>query len=425
MKFTANLLFIISGFINVHAQTIVHDSVTMNPGYQEDVFYNFYSGTKTQATISNWDLAFCINPMDVGIRVNSGNGTALWAVPTTDTSGWASLDSAGFQAWQELHNTDSSMFTGAFNINNTPNQFDFSWGVYDFNTHEVIGDSLFLIKVTDAQGLIYFKKLWIIKRADNASHDWIFRYANLDNTGDMTVTIPTASYIDKNFIYYSITSGTTNDREPLNTEWDMQFTRYTTDVGGGYYYPVTGVYSNNGVQVADVRPVDVSATNSDQPFLNLYTDNMSEIGYDWKTFNMSLNMWEIEDSLVYFVRTNAGEVYKLVYTGFDGSTTGNIYFDKTLIYTTGISDAMIEQNYFIIYPNPAHEIATLIYPAPKQGLANLQITDLNGKCVFKNQVLEKEGLNKFNLNISSLSRGIYFVELKSEQHITRQKLIVQ
>jgi hypothetical protein len=409
----------------IFAQT-VNDSVSMSAGYQYDIFYSLYSGNKPSALINNWDIAFCTNPMEVGIRVNSINGVNLWAIPGTDTTGWATVDSAGYQNWQELHNTDTAIYFGAFNVNYTSSQFDFSWGVYDFNTHEVIGDSLFLIKLTDLSGNIYFKKLWIIKRADNANHDWIFRYANLDNSGDMTVTVPTTIYSDKNFIYYSIINNNTTDREPANTDWDLQFTRYITDLGGGYYYPVMGIYSNYGVLVADVRPVDVAATNSDAPYLNLYSNHLNEIGHDWKTFNMATSMWEIEDSLVYFVKTNAGEVYKLVMTGFDGSSTGNVFFNKTLISTTGVNEiANNNSANTIVFPNPASGEIKILYNVAQKSNLEFQLSDINGTVVLKTQVKANSGMNGYSFGTQSLAKGVYILQLLSDNRSEQHKIIIE
>ena len=422
MKYFYSVLLLLTA-LHLNAQTVVSDSVSMGPGYQYDIFYNLNNGSKTAALINEWDLAFCINPMDVGIRINSINGVSLWTIPATDTSGWATVDSAGYQSWPELHNTDSAMFAGAFNVSGTASQFDFSWGVYDFNTHEVIGDSLFLMKVTDPQGNEYFKKLWIIKRADNSTHDWVFRYANIDNTGDVTVTIPSTSYATKNFVYYSIINGNTVDREPGNPDWDMEFTRYTTDVGGGTYYPVAGVYSNYGVLVADVRPVDVASVTSDAPYLSLYTDKMDEIGYDWKTFNLGTNSWDVEDSLLYFVRTNAGEVYKVVMTGFDGSVTGNIFFDKTLISTTGISETA-DASSLHLYPNPAGDIAHILYTCSRQEKITIGIYDMNGKVAGNYNTDSAEGFHDFPVSVSHLNSGVYLVVISNGSQIHRQKLIV-
>lgn len=422
-KFNLQLFVLLILSINARSQVASNDSVTMNPNYQDDVFYSFYSGTKTPAMINNWDLAFCINNMDVAIRVNDVNGVNLYAVPGTDTSGWATLDSSGFQNWQELHNSDTMMFTGAFNINGNGGGFDFSWGVYDLNTHEVVGDSLFLIKVTDLQGNVFFKKLWIIKRADNPTHDWVFRYANLDNTGDTTVSIPATNYSTKNFIYYSITTASIIDREPANTDWDILFTRYSTDIGGGVFYPVAGVFSNFGVQVADVRPVDISTINSDSAYSSLYNTNLTEIGYDWKTFNMSTFMWDIEDSLVYFVRTNAGEVYKLVMTGFDGSATGNIYFNKTLIFTTAVNEIENDNLKLLIFPNPVSDFLNAEFISSVDGKFKYNICDMTGRLIKSEFMAVQNGLNKLQLDISCLSSGLYTFELFSGDKRINKKLI--
>jgi hypothetical protein len=60
--------------------------------------------------------------------------------------------------------------------------------------------------------------------------------------------------------------------------------------------------------------------------------------WDWKPFNMTNFICEIVDSLVYFVKPGNGDVYKLYFTGFDGSTTGIISFVKEKLFSNGVGE---------------------------------------------------------------------------------------
>jgi hypothetical protein len=56
---------------------------------------------------------------------------------------------------------------------------------------------------------------------------------------------------------------------------------------------------------------------------------ISEIGSDWKSYSMSLNQWTLKSNRVYFVRDKNMSVFKIVFTGFGGTSTGILEFEKS------------------------------------------------------------------------------------------------
>ena len=44
-----------------------------------------------------------------------------------------------------MYNSDTSWNYGAFVMNQSSDMFDYGWGVYNIQTHHIIGDSVFLI----------------------------------------------------------------------------------------------------------------------------------------------------------------------------------------------------------------------------------------------------------------------------------------
>ena len=202
---------------------------------------------------------------------------------------------------------------GAFDRHATGHP-DYGWGVYNSQTHDVIGDSLFVIKLNDGS----LKKIFIEKRAA-MSNSFSIQYGDIDGAGE-TKEISCNSYASKNFIYFSLTTGEVLDNEPDSESWDIVFTKYHDE---SIPYIVTGVLTNMDREAAEVRNMDPDeADPSDAKF----TTDISVIGSDWKSFDMGSFSYVIEPDLTYFVKSG-DNTYKIVFTGTDGSASGKMVFD--------------------------------------------------------------------------------------------------
>ena len=117
---------------------------------------------------------------------------------------------------------------------------------------------------------------------------------------------------------------------------------------------------------------------------------------------------------------------------FSGTTATNIlYMDTTLKYVasylykqvtgltpSGIQEKQLRQISFGIYPNPANDEINLQFETA--GSKQLSIFNMTGEQVYNNTILEKT----FKLNIASLAKGIYLIEMKDQNGLGKQKLIV-
>ena len=373
-------------------------------------------GQTGEAAVNSWELAFRLGIQTSSIFINSANGVSLYQVPNTDTSGWSALDTTGLQTWHQLFNSDTSWEYGAFDRSSTGFP-DFSWGDYDFTSHVVTGDSLYVIKLS---GSVY-KKLWIVKKDFG---NWTFRYANLDNTGDQVVTLNNADYTDKNFAYYSITNGSALNLEPNTSDWDVLFTRYLTLLPpDNTPYLVTGVLNNVGVTVAEANGVDVQSVDP-ADYENSYVASISEIGYDWKYFDMNLNQFVVVSDLCYFVKSLDGNVYKIVFTGFEGAATGNISWEQSSAITS-IQSINSDLSSAMVYPNPVSDKLNIVFDV-KQNISNLKITlfDLNGKEMFHTATSGFAGLNQQQFLLPELSNGLYLLKLDAAGGIVNLKVMI-
>ncbi|MBK9636435.1 MAG: T9SS type A sorting domain-containing protein [Bacteroidetes bacterium] len=395
---------------------VVSEVVSIQPGYTNQVFYNMNSGELSNITHTDWDIAFQLRGFAASILINSKNNVKLWKA-NKDISQWGAMissDTTGIvnNPAYELMNSDTSWDFGAFSTtNDTSNAFDLGWGTYDFVTHIIYGDSVYFIKV----GATDYRK---IKIESLASGTYNFRFANLDGSNEIVVALSKSAFQGKFFAYYSLVNNVSIDREPLYNAWDLTFCQYLAI--NPVIYKVTGVLSNDSVFVEKAYPVDVNTATSGAGTL---AGEINAIGYDWKTFDLNSSAWIISDSLVYFVTDRQNAVWKMVFTGFDGATTGNFYFDKSPAVASGlIENSSIKT--FGLYPNPAHDNVRLMLQMGQSGNTMISIMDVKGSVVYSNSTTLRSGLQSVDLDISELGSGLYQIVVRQGNEIQTSRLLV-
>jgi len=290
------------------------DSIAMGTGYAEDVYYSLENGVVQSSPRSNWDIAFSTNPMTSTVLINEGYGIELFAYPNGDLSAWDNVDITNLDQWTPMYNAeDTTWMNGAFD-RNAMGHPDYGWGLYNTQNHDVIGDSLFIIKLSDGT----FKKIAIEKRAA-MTNSFFIKYGDIGSAG-VSKEISCADYTSKNFIYFSLTTGEVVDNEPASADWDIVFTKYYDE---SIPYIVTGVLTNENYQTAKVQGIDTELATPED---GVYSKYINVIGSDWKSYNRGTSTYDIEQDLSYFVKTQTEEVYKIIFTGTDGSATGKMVF---------------------------------------------------------------------------------------------------
>lgn len=82
----------------------------------------------------------------------------------------------------------------------------------------------------------------------------------------------------------------------------------------------------------------------------------------------------------------------------------------------GLNNKTAKNNTVQIYPNPAKETAELRLTSDKSSRGTLTIYDLLGNQVSNSAVVVKNGQNNIAIPIDKLLPGVYFVELKYNDH---------
>lgn len=405
------------GVCAAHAQGQIFDAVSIGPGYTNQTFYSMANGEVSSIINNDWDLAFQIAGFQAAIVINGKNNVRLFksGFAVNDWANILPIDTTGqLTGANELFNRDTSIWAGAFNITaDFSNQFDLGWGVYDFVTHAVTGDSLYFIKLPNNS----YKKLWIQVLQNGI---YTFKHANLDGSNETTVNLSKQNFSGKNFGYYSFTTNTTFDREPNKYSWDLVFSQYMSSMP--LTYKVSGVLSNDSIFSLKAYPVDVATVSPWQQGFTKYSNN---IGYSWKTFDMNTNQWVIEDSTVFFLYDRSNALWKLVFTGFGGASTGTFEFYKELVSATGVGENGSSSTLLEAYPNPAKDLLRLVF-MKSDANTELQVSlhDLNGRVVLNEMISNGIGLMDHTMDVSQLTAGIYTAKVLQGSKIQVKKVVV-
>ena len=378
------------------------DMVSLGAGYANESYYSFENGEVINVDNQNWHLAFDLSPFGSTIRLNrkqaelydSDQMVADWGT-TIDTTGQ-------FTVWNQHINGYDWWSEGAMDAAaDGSNQLDLGWGDYNTVTHQILGSRIFVLKFTNGD----CKKIVIESLIGGV---YSIKHADLDGSNEVIQTVTKSDYSDRHFAYYHVVNNTVEDREPSNDSWEIVFTNYVLELAPNYYSGVTGASHNSGVTVSKVSGVPVATST-----YNTWDTTINTIGYDWKVFDFATFSYNIVDSLSYFIQTEDGDIWKLIFTDFEGSANGNIHFTKEQIEYAGIP--VYEGANLEVYPNPTNAMLYINYA---HDVKSVTITDMNGQLVLEKTV------NISSIDVSTLEEGIYLLRVQSQSGQSSVKRVV-
>ncbi|OFY49067.1 MAG: hypothetical protein A2W85_16575 [Bacteroidetes bacterium GWF2_41_31] len=412
-------MLLVTSAKNAAGQEYTRDTLVMGEQYANDLFYSFANGLVKEEPRANWDIAFYTPRLSAGIMINQGAGVILYTYPKGDTNAWATVDTNGLSTWKSMNNSANNWEDGAFNENQL-SQLDYGWGIYNMVSHNLTGDSLYVIKLADGS----VKKLWMMDKI-SIQNIYHFKYANIDGSDEKVVEFNLVPYETKRFAYYSLVNNAELDREPLSEDWDILFTKYMDLVpdneGNMVPYLITGAASNVEIGANHFYPIaDDFSDWASSPFVA----EKNVIGADWKYFSMADFTFHMVDSTCYFVKNYAGNVYKLKFVYWEGSGSGSFALDKMLVSLSAIDDNVAEVPSMSIYPVPATDMITIRLNNIVTDNSQLTIYDLNGRNVFSQSISGTTLNNGASVNVN-LPAGLYIAKVTAGQAVYSQKLLVR
>lgn len=382
----------------------ISDSVTVGAGYANESYYNLEEGEVANVDNSNWDLAFDPSAFGSTIRVNRLDEVYVYPGSIED---FESLDTAGITGWTRMYNSDVYWSAGALNNAADPSDdVDLGWGEYNTTTHITEGSRIFVIKLSSGD----YKKLFI---DELASGEYDFYYNFLDNSDLQTHTITKADYNEMNFVHFSMQTNVVIEREPTADSWDIVFTNYHSEVAPGAYYGVTGALTNKYVEVLEVSETPTDEATFDAPF----SSEINILGYDWKSFNMETYTYDIAEDLTYFIQANSGDVWKLIFTGFNGSSDGWIYFTKEKVSSVSVEEELSAT--LNVYPNPVVNQFTVEL---NENVNTVKLMNTNGQIVYQNNSVNT---NQLQIDASIYQNGLYILQATTiEGFVINEKVLI-
>jgi hypothetical protein len=413
MKKALPFMIMILSVVSLAAQ--VENEVVTGAGYTDDVFYSLGSGVVATEARDNWDLAFNTSNFSVSILANLPSKVEVYTWPLGDTADWATLDTTGM-TWEPLYNSIETFDEGAFSYNATGHP-DYGWGKYNDVTHIITGDSLYIVKTLAGE----YKKMQILER-NPITNNYTFKVAGLDGSDEQTVVLNTADYTAKTFVYYSLDNMEILDREPAKESWDLLFTRYFDYT---IPYNVSGVLTNE----LHILSQEVKEEGLDQATFvdyeeTAFSPDISTIGSDWKSFNMTTFSYDVDTTVVYFLKKYLVEddsaYYKIYFTAFDYTEGKYVFVEEEL---SAVSNRAPEASMMLnLYPNPASDQLNVVYDV--RGDMEVNIFDVTGRNVLS--TLERaSGFNTLTLDISTLENGLFFLKVKAGDQTSVQRFIKQ
>jgi hypothetical protein len=302
------------------------ETISLGAEYVYDVYYSFTDGEVAKVVRSDWDLALSVPLQTATVLINEGSGVELY--PAGAVSDWNSVDLSSVNVAERIWNNESDWLQGAFNRGaGVSSVFNYGWGSYQQTSHNVVADSVYIIKLTSGD----YKKIKLFK--NGAANTYVLTWANPDGTGLDSASVGVADASSKHFVHYSLVNKEVIEYEPAANSWDILFTVYTSRVsaqGMTMDYPVMGVLTNQNVEVAkasDVVPESASLADTTVGF----SKANNTIGWDWKTNVPQTANYSIVENQSYFVKNTDGTIYQIYFTSFDGKSTGNVSFKTKLI----------------------------------------------------------------------------------------------
>ncbi|TNE30476.1 MAG: hypothetical protein EP346_03565 [Bacteroidetes bacterium] len=266
-------------------------SVEIGPDYSHQLYYSLEDKTVIRQNVkTEWDLGFESAEEGYHIVLNSALYNAVAHV-NKEFSSPLQLDSLDWKYDSSKGDLDSTAFgdyrqlTGFF--------------------------ALDLGRNVDGSSRGYIR-LQILSHSES---EYSIRVADLALTSEDTFTIAKAA--NTTYTCFSIDRQSVVDIEPHRADWDLWFTPYTYVFHNPPLpYSVTGVLINpHQVEVA-ISSYSWENTTYESSTALSFSSQRDVIGYEWKEYNFDSGLYEIDNSIIYVIRSVSGKIYKLRFTDF-------------------------------------------------------------------------------------------------------------
>ena len=90
----------------------------------------------------------------------------------------------------------------------------------------------------------------------------------------------------------------------------------------------------------------------------------------------------------------------------------------------GVKENSADRNQLSVYPNPASTVVNLISDVVMNGEVTVSLYDVSGRLI-REEVVSNSGAFQHKMDVSNLTKGVYFVDLRSGNSHQQHKLVVE
>lgn len=267
-------------------------SLEVGPKYTHQLFYNFAQNEVVKSVLRDeWDIAFSCDAGNNSIYMNTGNSMYGAITDKSDIAEIGDTSGLNFQ-WDWSNGRDDSTV------------------LYEWEKHGKAA-VLDLGYTIDNQHRGYVKVKFGIQNDSLTIH-----YGMVGERKDNKVIIGKGDLYNRT--YFSFTTGTKVDIEPVKTAYDLVFRQYI------YYfvvedlsYSVVGaLYNPSNTRVMSIDDKDFGDITLDDTLSYNYSPNHDVIGYDWKEFNIDEGFYVVFPDKNFIIQTAQGFFYKFHFVDF-------------------------------------------------------------------------------------------------------------
>jgi len=203
-----------------------------------------------------------------------------------------------------------------------------------------------------------------------------------------------------------------------------------------YYYSLKAVDSCNNTSTSSFthKPLSLSSNASGNRV------NLSWIPYaggvninQYKVYRASNNgAYSIIATVAYGTNTyidslgGAGSKHYLVEGIYSPACFANfkVFSNRVSIFASGLQEASLGSNNYLIYPNPSNGKISIRKPANGENIKKIEVTNLLGSVLFLSE--NERPLSEQNIDLSQLAAGTYHLVITNENDLKQiQQIVLQ
>lgn len=223
-----------------------------------------------------------------------------------------------------------------------------------------------------------------------------------------------------------------------NTEYNVR--AYVTTSTGTTYGDIINFTTTQAVQLGEVTTLQATNIMNDSATLNgnlVSTGNALnniEIGFVYSTIaNPLIGGTNVTKEIVNYISgmtTFNSNIINLqpgtsyFYKAYIINSAGTNYGLETTFATLGLNKPINNTFSIQLYPNPA-KTCTKLYISGIEGQANIILSDVQGRIINNYTEKSTNGIIEKNIDLSNITKGVYFIKVYNSNTNKTQKLIVE